>query len=471
MNSVRKVDVAVVGAGLSGLTAAWRLQQAGCTVVVAEAAHRCGGRLKNSNPVSGVPLEMGGAWTGPSQDAVHALADELGVRRYSSQAHRAGDVLWDADGRVERFDGLEPPLGEAGKACYRRAVSELDSLSRAIAPECPWNAANAAQLDAMTLADWLERNVTDPRIVQYLGQRFTAMLAMPPTLVSMLYVLYFLATCGGFESSRAGASQRFEGGSQELALRLADRMGGSVLFESPVRTLRMSTSGVSVDATSCTIEARKVIVACSPKDAGRIMFTPNLPPRRQLLHDRLPMGGCIKMHAVYDTPFWREDGLNGAVASDRPDTRVVYDHTPAAGTPGVLTTLIVHHPATHFGPTPDVLDDPDLRARRFVHNLVDLFGRKAEHPITVLQQDWLSETWVGGCESPFPPHLLTLVGDALRAPVGDIHWAGTETSTQWIGFMDGAVHAGQRAAEEVVSLLQPCTVSPAPGLHHSHLPR
>ncbi|MEU3010192.1 flavin monoamine oxidase family protein [Nocardia asteroides] len=467
----RMVDAVVIGAGLSGLTAAWRLRQAGRSVIVAEASARPGGRLLNSEPVLDTVLEMGGAWVGPGQNAVIALADELGVNRYRSQVHRSGDVLWWVGGRKVRFDGVEPPLDDTARACYRNTVAEMDALSRTVSPERPWDCGDAAELDGISLAQWLERKVADPAIIEYLGLRFTSMLAAPPPAVSMLYALQFLAACGGFERSRKGASERFEGGSQSLALRLAERLGDNVVFDSPVRAVRTSALGVRIETSDGEVSARKAIIACSPHNAGRIDFEPRLPARRQLLHDRLPMAGCIKMHAVYHTPFWREEGLNGAVVSDRPGTRVIYDHTPGTGAPGVLTTMMVHQTPHQFGSPAENFESPDLRAARYIRDLKDCFGSAAANPIVVLQQDWLSEQWVGGCESPFPPALLTLVGDSVRTPVGNIHWAGTETATSWIGFMDGAVQAGERVATEVAAALSAATSqSSAPGSCPAALP-
>ena len=52
-----------------------------------------------------------------------------------------------------------------------------------------------------------------------------------------------------------------------------------------------------------------------------------------------------------------------------------------------------------------------------------------------------------------PPGVLLGWGDALRTPVGPLHWAGTETATEWAGYMDGAIESGQRAAAEVLAEL------------------
>ena len=68
--------------------------------------------------------------------------------------------------------------------------------------------------------------------------------------------------------------------------------------------------------------------------------------------------------------------------------------------------------------------------------------------------DWGAERWTAGCVSPVGPRLLTRFGPALRAPVGRVHWAGTETAEVWTGYMEGAVRSGERVADEVRAALQ-----------------
>ena len=82
--------------------------------------------------------------------------------------------------------------------------------------------------------------------------------------------------------------------------------------------------------------------------------------------------------------------------------------------------------------------------------LTELFGIRAKTPIAYLENDWSRDGWTTGCVSPVPRNVLTRFGHALRTPVGRIHWAGTETSEVWCGYMDGAVRSGERVAAEVL---------------------
>ena len=69
-----------------------------------------------------------------------------------------------------------------------------------------------------------------------------------------------------------------------------------------------------------------------------------------------------------------------------------------------------------------------------------------------LDEVWAKEVYTGGCPvGVTPPGVLTEYGSALRAPVGRVHWAGTETATVWCGYMDGAIQSGKRAAGEVLA--------------------
>ena len=93
--------------------------------------------------------------------------------------------------------------------------------------------------------------------------------------------------------------------------------------------------------------------------------------------------------------------------------------------------------------------EKQARRRAILDGLAALFGNEAKKPSDYFETDWSSELWTMGCVSPLPPHVLTDYGSALREPVGRVHWAGTETSEMWCGYMDGAVRSGHRVAAEV----------------------
>ena len=155
----------------------------------------------------------------------------------------------------------------------------------------------------------------------------------------------------------------------------------------------------------------------------------------------------IKCHAVYDTPFWRDAGLTGQATGDRGPAKVVFDNSPPEGTPGVLLAFLEGAAARQLNRV-----HPDERRAAVIGSLVDFFGPPAADPVEFVELDWSEEEWTRGCYGAhFPTGVWTQYGPALRAPVGRIHWAGTETATVWSGYMDGAVQSGERAAAEVVT--------------------
>jgi monoamine oxidase len=153
----------------------------------------------------------------------------------------------------------------------------------------------------------------------------------------------------------------------------------------------------------------------------------------------------IKVNAVYDEPFWRKDGLSGLGLSDRPPIGITFDNSPPDGSRGVLLAFLTEA---------DVPKDPDPRRTAVLAGLADLFGGRAKAPSAYLEDDWSRDGWTTGCVSTVPPNLLTRFGHALRTPAGRIHWAGTETSEVWCGYMDGAVRSGERVATEVLAALR-----------------
>ena len=222
----------------------------------------------------------------------------------------------------------------------------------------------------------------------------------------------------------------------------------------PVRRIvawRGTAPGGFVDVVSDRYvnRARRVIVALPPALAGRIQYEPALPALRDGLTQRMPQGHLVKVQAIYERPFWRADGLNGTSISDVGPCNVTFDSSPRSGSPGALLGFVGGDEARRFAR----LSAPERR-RAALASLARAFGPRALEPIDYLEADWASDPYSRGCPVGIaPPGVLTTYGAALREPVGRIHWAGTETSTYWNGYMDGAVRSGERAAREVLQAL------------------
>lgn len=198
------------------------------------------------------------------------------------------------------------------------------------------------------------------------------------------------------------------------------------------------------------------IVALPPALAGRIAYDPPLPARRDLLSQRMPHGAVVKFAAVYDEPFWRRQGLNGQAASDAGPVAVTFDGSPPGGDPGILVGYVNGRHAVELGEV-----SPVQRRNAVLGCLRRFFGGRASVPIEYLDLDWNAEEWTRGCYGGnASPGALTAYGPALRAPVGPLNWAGSETAREWVGYMEGAIEVGERAAREVVTVLADQRVTP-----------
>jgi monoamine oxidase len=449
-----KADVCVVGGGISGLTAARTLHQAGKSVIVLEARDRVGGRCY-SRPITGASdvANMGATFVGPTQTHVLALMGELGIPKFD--VYSTGKLLWYETGKLTPYTGLVPPANNPVAVVELGEITlpQIDKMAATVPTDTPWTAPNALEWDSMTVATWIAQTVGSGDGQKILNLAVEAILSVEPQDISMLYFLWYINTAGGIDplvgNAGTGAAQDFrvQGGTQLISVKMAQQLGlgKRVLLNEPVRQINQGAKGATVVADGVTVDCQQVIVAIPPNLAGKIAYTPNVTAMRMQLTQRVPIGSLIKTIAVYDTPFWRAEGLNGQVTSDEGPVKAMFDASPASGTPGVLLGFIDGDDARALDDTP-----PAARQAAALKSYVNYFGEKAANPIQYLDQVWAQEIYTGGCPvGVTPPGVLTEYGPAFRAPVGRIHWAGTETADVWAGYMDGGVQAGQRAAAEV----------------------
>ncbi|MDX6643707.1 MAG: monoamine oxidase [Solirubrobacteraceae bacterium] len=459
--SARRADVAIVGAGLAGLTAAREIVKAGRSVIVLEARNRVGGRLLNQPIGGGEISERGATFVGPTQDHILALGSAMGVSTFPT--YDTGNNLYiSAPERLTYSDtgptGSAPPdpliLGELAAV-----VAELDQMSTEVPVDAPWDAPKAGQYDSQTLKQWIDANTATDRFHRLVPLATRPIFGAEPRELSLLFVLFYIASSGNetnvgtfernFNTLNGAQMFRFLGGSQLVALRMAHQLGSRIVLSSPVRRISQSSSGAQVVSDRLAVNAKRVIIAMPPTVTERIAYSPAMPTVRQQLTKRMPQGTLIKAAAVYPRAFWRDQGLTGQafVPDGYGPVQATFDDSPESGTPGVIFGFIGGDEARKH-----VQRSDSARRAAVLAQYADFFGPQGGQPTQYFETDWSTEEWSRGCPVAIPgPNVLTTYGRALRAPVGHIHWAGTETSNYWNGYMDGAVRSGERAAREVLA--------------------
>ena len=447
----RKVDVVIVGAGLSGLVAARKLKRAGRSFVVLEASDRTGGRILNlpTGPGRNQVTEAGGEWVATRQHSILELCDELGVSRFKT--YNEGETTY-FDGSAHRYSGPFPPVSPAAKASLADALGELTAMAAEVPIEAPHEAPRAVEWDGQTVASWLAANVSEPEARALLEVAAGGPVGGTAQGMSLLHYLFIAAANGSpleLVTVDGGALEfRLNGGSGLLVKRVAKKVGAvNIMLGSPVHRITQRRGGVLVESAAGAFRAASVIVATAPATAALIDYDPPLGAARAQFFQRGAMGWLIKCFAVYPEPFWRSQGLNGMATSTVPPLDGIFDNSPANGSVGCLYGLIAGYNAR-------IWSQRSLANRRkaVLGVFTACFGPQAASPTRYLEHDWAQEPYIrGGAAMALPPSVLTQFPSVLRSPVGHIHWASTETATYSYGDMDGAILAGERAADEVLA--------------------
>ena len=453
-------DVIIVGAGACGLTAATALVRAGRSVVVVEARDRVGGRLETDRS-SGALLELGGQWVSPDQTALTAAIDELGLETFAR--YREGDSVYvGPDGIRSRFTGEIFPASAETQAEMERLIGVLDELVAEIDPDASWAHPRAHELDSVTWRAFLEQQSPDAEARSNIAMFASgAMLTKPSHAFSALQALLMAASAGSF-SNLVDADfildRRVVGGLQLVPLRLAADLGDDVVLGAPVRRIEWHEDGVVVSADDdLDVRAKHVIVAVPPNLYDRIDYVPSLPLRRHVMHQHISLGLVIKVHLVFDEPFWRTEGLSGTAFSPYLPVHEAYDNSNHADPRGVLVGFVSDVQADRL-----LALDPGPRRAAILDSFVQYYGEGARDPRIYVESDWASQEWTRGAyAASFDMGGLERFGADARTPVGPIHWASSDLAGAGYQHVDGAIRMGHHVADEVLAALS-ATAEPVP---------
>jgi monoamine oxidase len=365
-----------------------------------------------------------------------------------------GEHIQYREGRVSRYSGGAPTMDNDLVSDFFRAVMALDEMSRGVPLEAPWDAPLAAEWDGQTVQSWMDDNMNHPGARETMALAIEAVYSAEPRDVSLLHHLFYSRSGTSFLnliSTEGGAqAERFDGGAGLVAERVAALLGDSLRLRQPVRRVSQTDGVVAVEGDAFRYTGKRAVVSVPPALAGRIEYEPGLPPLRDQLTQRAPMGAVIKCQAVYEKPWWREEGLSGRVISDEGPIKVVFDNTPKHGKPGVLMGFIEGDDGREWSGCSET-----ERREVTLECFSRYFGAGAASCLMYVERNWPAEQWSRGCYGAvFPAGTWVACGKALREPVGLIHWAGTETATVFAGYIDGAVRSGERAAAEVLEQLR-----------------
>jgi monoamine oxidase len=325
-------DTVIVGGGIAGLSTARALVRAGRSAVVLEARERVGGRTATVD-VAGTRMDVGGQWLAPQQHRMQALVRAFGLATFPT--FHSGRKILELHGARTTYAGSIPSLPLTSLLDFEIANRRMEHQRATVPVAAPHTARQALRLDAHSLGAWASRLIHTAPTRAVFDAAVRTVFGAEPSELSALYFLAYSNAGGGFlklvEVEGAAQEQRLVDGAQSISDAIARELGTAVVRNAPVRAVDWDVDGATVHSDAGAWRARRVVLALAPALIRTIRFSPALPPAKDQLLQRIPMGSTIKCVAVYERPFWRDAGLSGEVVSDGEPLSITYDNTSADG--------------------------------------------------------------------------------------------------------------------------------------------
>ena len=444
-------EVAIVGAGIAGLTAAWRLRQQGVRVRVYEAQNRIGGRmfsLANFFP-DGQVVELGGELIDTSHVRLRALAAELGLP--------LDDLLeGDADRDTWYFDGRAIGEEEILRAFVPVAAAIERDLAAAGDGDYDYRDQNPAfrELDSISIAQWFDRNGVDGWLRKLLDVAYTTEMGLECGEQSALNLLTFIGTDADAFKVFGESDERshVRGGNDRVPKTLAARMDDAIETGHALEAVRSDGDGFVLAFRSGTatreVRAKQVVLALPFTLLRKVRIDVDMPEAKRRAIAELGYGTNAKLMIGFDRRPWRDHGANGASMSDLAFQTTWETSRKQPGSAGILTNFTGGKHGVELG-----VGSAADQAARAVTDLERLFPgvAAARGGAREVRMHWPTHPWMQGSYACFQPGQWSALRGAIGESVGGLHFAGEHCALETQGFMEGGCESGEIAAAAVLA--------------------
>lgn len=449
--------VVIVGAGIAGLTCAYRLRQAGIPVRVMEAQSRTGGRMFSLRNyfADGQVCELGGELIDTGHTHIRALAQELGItlNDLATDDSSLDETVWFVEGAKR----TEQDVIDAFLPLARRIIDTLQPFGddfdpTALAPQ------GAELLDRMTLAEWFDKEGVSGWMRKLLDVAYTTEYGLEPERQSALNFLLMIDPDAPPFRVFGDSDERFhvQGGNDRIVSTLTERVADHVETGTALEAVARRPDGRHTltfrrESGTRTVIARHVVLAMPFTVLRDVQLDVPMSPAKRRAIAELGYGTNAKLMIGFSSRPWREQhGSNGSVVTDLPFQLVWETSRLQAGRAGILTNFSggQHGLAVGQGTASD-------QAAALVRDLEKVFPgvQAAREGMAEARFHWPTNRWVRGSYASFLAGQWTTVRGLEGESVDTLHFAGEHCSLDAQGYMEGGCETGEKAAERIVAAL------------------
>ncbi len=446
-------EVVVIGAGIAGVTAAYRLRRAGVRVQVYQAQDRIGGRMLSLRDYfpDGQVIELGGELIDTPHTQVRALAAELGITLddLSTDDPSLRAEIW-------HFNGRSYSEAEIVRAFMPVAAAIERDLSKLGTDDVTYlTPGRAAAFDRITITEWLHANHVDDWLAAMIDLAYTTEMGLESEEQSALNLLTLIGTEKDKFAIYGGSDERYHvrGGNDLIVRRLAERIAGSIELGSALEAVGIASDGsfrVAIRREGATREVRAshVVLALPVTMLREVSLNVPMPKIKERAIRDLRYGTNAKLMVGFNERVWRtRHQSNGSTYSDLPYQTTWETTRLQPGKGGVLTNFVGGRHGLALGEK-----TPRFQADKLARELDAVFPGAAAARASAKEArfHWPSNRWVRGSYLCLTPGQWTTLRGVIGESVGRLYFAGEHCSMENQGFMEGGCETGAMAAAEIL---------------------